>query len=281
MAGKKGLKRWLQEQRASTRLAYALQLGSRICASLAGLIWTRLLVGVMGHPLNGVLLAFQNVTSLGGLGDLGMGGAVGIRTGQYLGKSDQAGLKEFLASARTVFLVLALAVGGGFLMLSPWLPHWLGFGPVPGMVTLNTSGTVPLLLPGRQYYLGVTNTGAVPARFTLEVDFGIAANTNSVNGQLSLPSKGDMNPTVTPLLDRIPSTNVVPPHAVASYMVQVASSALAATNILMIRSGQAGLLFNQNAAPRHNPRRHGFDSQCVPTGGTGSRRPCCLRWARC
>jgi O-antigen/teichoic acid export membrane protein len=136
MAGKKGLKRWLLGQRASTRFAYALQLCSRICASLTGLIWTRLLVGAMGLPLNGVLLAFQNVASLGGLGDLGMGGAVGIRTGQYLGRGDEAGLKGFLASARTVFLVLALVMGGGFLMLSPWLPHWLRFPSVEGTGSL-------------------------------------------------------------------------------------------------------------------------------------------------
>jgi O-antigen/teichoic acid export membrane protein len=132
MAGENGLKRWLQGQRTSTRLAYALQLGTRICASFMGLIWIRLLVGAMGRPLNGVLLAFQNVITLGGLGDLGMGGAVGIRTGQYLGRGDEAGLKKFLVSARAVFLLMALAVGGGFLAFSPWLPHWLGFKPVPG-----------------------------------------------------------------------------------------------------------------------------------------------------
>ena len=181
MAGKKGLKRWLQEQRTSTRLAYALQLGSRICASLAGLIWTRLLVGVMGHPLNGVLLAFQNVTSLGGLGDLGMGGAVGIRTGQYLGRRDEAGLKEFLASARAVFLLLALAVGGGFLMLSPWLPHWLSFPSVEGAGSLTRLFAVGAVLIGGillssyltnlNYACGNVTWPVAPAFILLQVGF--------------------------------------------------------------------------------------------------------------
>lgn len=132
----KSLKRWFREQRTSTRLAYALQLCARIGASLANLVWIRLLVGAMGLPLNGVMLAFQKIIVLGGLGDLGMGGAVAIRTGQFLGKGDQAGLKEFLASARTVFLLMALTAGAGFLLLSPWLPHWLKFQPVPGTGSL-------------------------------------------------------------------------------------------------------------------------------------------------
>jgi len=148
MAGEKGLKRWLQGQRTSTRFAYALQLGSRICSSLAGLIWTRLLVGAMGLPLNGVLLAFQNVITLGGLGDLGVGGAVGIRTGQYLGRGDEAGLKKFLVSARAVFLLMALGVGGGFLLLSPWLPHWLGFPSVEGAGSLTLLFAVGAVLVG-------------------------------------------------------------------------------------------------------------------------------------
>jgi O-antigen/teichoic acid export membrane protein len=148
MADKKSLTRWLREQRTSTRLAYALQLCSRVCASLSSLVWIRLLVGAMGLPLNGVLIAFQKVIMLGGLGDLGMGGAVSIRAGQYLGRGDQAGLKEFLASARTVFVLLALAVGGGFLVLSPWLPHWLHFQPVPGTGSLTLLFAVGALLIG-------------------------------------------------------------------------------------------------------------------------------------
>jgi O-antigen/teichoic acid export membrane protein len=148
MAVETKLTRWLREQRTSTRLAYAMQLCSRIGASFANLIWIRLLVGAMGLPLNGVLIAFQNVITLGGLGDLGMGGAVAIRAGQYLGRGDQSGLKEFLASARTVFLLLAVLAGGGFLVLSPWLPHWLGFPAVEGTGSLTLLFAVGAVLVG-------------------------------------------------------------------------------------------------------------------------------------
>ncbi len=88
--------------------------GTRIFSSFMAVICIRLLVGAMGHKMNSLFLAFQNVLSFGGLGDLGMGGAVGIRTGQYLGagKEKEAELQRFLAAARTVFLLLALVVAG-------------------------------------------------------------------------------------------------------------------------------------------------------------------------
>ena len=134
MAGKRSLRQWLWEQRTSSRLAYLLQVGSRILTSALALFWIRLLVGAMGIPLNGLFLAFQSVFSLGGLGDLGMGGAVSLRVGQYLGagKSKEAELQKFLASARMVFLLLAVACGVGVLALSPWLPRWLEFPTVTG-----------------------------------------------------------------------------------------------------------------------------------------------------
>ena len=131
MAETKGLKQWVWEQRNVTRLAYLLQLCTRVGASFMGLIWTRLMLGAMGKELYGVLMAFQNVTTLGGLGDLGMGGAVGIRAGQYLGQGKQKELQDFLASARTVFLILALGAGAAMLALCPWLPKWLEFAEVP------------------------------------------------------------------------------------------------------------------------------------------------------
>ena len=131
MADKKGLKQRLWELRSVTRVAYVLQLGTRVASSFMGLLWIRLLVGAMGTDVNGAWLAFQKVMSLGGLGDLGMGGAVGIRVGQYLGKDDTRGLQNFLASARTVFLFLAIAVGGGIMLLSPVLANWLHWDPVP------------------------------------------------------------------------------------------------------------------------------------------------------
>ena len=133
----KKLKTILWEQRNSARLAYVLHFVTRLATSALNLVWIRLLVGAMGQQLNSLYLAFQSVVTLGGLGDLGMGGAVGIRTGQYLGQGKEAELKKFLASARAAFLILALLAGGGMLALSPWLPHWLGFKEVPATGTVD------------------------------------------------------------------------------------------------------------------------------------------------
>jgi len=117
------------------RMAFALQLGFRLAGNALNLIWIRLLVAAMGLELNSLYLAFQRLTSLGGLGDLGLGGSIAIRTGECLGQGKEAELKDFLASARTVFLVLALAAGGGLMALSPWLPGWLGYRAVPAAGT--------------------------------------------------------------------------------------------------------------------------------------------------
>jgi O-antigen/teichoic acid export membrane protein len=134
---KKSLKTILWEQRNSGRVAYALHMGTRLANAVLGLVWIRLLVGAMGQQLISLYLAFQNVVTLGGLGDLGMGGAVGIRTGQYLGQGKQEELKKFLASARAVFLILALTGGGAMLVFSPVLPRWLGFRAIPASGTVD------------------------------------------------------------------------------------------------------------------------------------------------
>ena len=136
MAGLNGFKNWLWEKRNVARLAYVLHLGTRVASAGMSLIWIRLLVGAMGEKLNGVYLAFQNVVTLGGLGDLGMGGVVGVRSGQLLGRQKHDELQKFLASARAIFLALALTAGLGMLALSPWLPHWLKFPEVEGAGSL-------------------------------------------------------------------------------------------------------------------------------------------------
>ncbi len=118
---------WLKRHRSSSRLGYLLLLASRVITSLMSLLWTRLLLGAMGKSLYGTFLSFQAVTGFGGLGDLGMGGAVGLRVGQYLGEGKEEELKRFLAGARAVFFGLALMVCVVFLVLAPWLPQWLGF----------------------------------------------------------------------------------------------------------------------------------------------------------
>jgi hypothetical protein len=50
----------------------------------------------------------------------------------------------------------------------------------PNVVTLDTTTSTPPLLPGQRYYLGVQNTGATPATFTIEVDFDITTLTNKI-----------------------------------------------------------------------------------------------------
>src|ERR1700722_15062544 len=142
----KKLKDILWRQRNSARVAYLLYISTRLLSSAVALVWVRLLVGAMGQELNSLYIAFQKLITLGGLGDLGMGGAVGIRTGQYLGQGKQEELKKFLAAARAVFLILALGVGGSMLALSPWLPRWLGYKEVPatGSVDFATNNFINL-----------------------------------------------------------------------------------------------------------------------------------------
>ncbi len=130
---------WLKQQRSSTRLAFVLQTGSRVFGAVTGLLWTRLLLGAMGDTLFGYFLAYQTVVTLGGLGDLGMGGAIGLKTGQDLGRGDERGLRDFLAGARAVFLLLALTAGLGLLAAAPWLPDWLSF------TATNGAGSFPML----------------------------------------------------------------------------------------------------------------------------------------
>ena len=58
-AEKTGLQRWLWEQRSSTRLAYALQITTRLLNSAVSLLWIRLLFHAMGGPLNGLYLTLM------------------------------------------------------------------------------------------------------------------------------------------------------------------------------------------------------------------------------
>ncbi|MDB6022024.1 MAG: hypothetical protein JWQ04_1881 [Pedosphaera sp.] len=141
------LRRWIWDLRTNSRFAFALQVSLRILTSGLNLFWSRLLQEAMGDALLSLFQACQSVFSLGGLGDFGMGGAVGIRTGQYLGagKSNEQELKKFLASARTVFLALTVVCGGGMLMVSPWLPQWLSFPPVDSAGSLTSVFTVGAL----------------------------------------------------------------------------------------------------------------------------------------
>ncbi|MSU58758.1 MAG: hypothetical protein EXS35_11410 [Pedosphaera sp.] len=55
-------------------------------------------------------------------------------------------------------------------------------GPaVTGLAELNTIGSVPALVPGARYYLGVQNPGLTTVTFAIEVDFDITPLTNAIS----------------------------------------------------------------------------------------------------
>lgn len=87
----------------------------------------------------GAFLIFQSMTRLGGVGDLGISGALALKGGLMLGAGDESGCRKMLASARSLFLFLSCALFVVFLALSPWLPQWFHFKSVPGV------GSMPLL----------------------------------------------------------------------------------------------------------------------------------------
>src|SRR3569833_1206215 len=129
---------WLRRNRTSARVAFGLRLFVMGANGLCSFFWTNLILRAMGDRLNGLFIAYQAVVTLGGLGDLGMGGAVGLRAGQALGRRDDAGLRSFLANARSVFLILSLGTFVVLFVLAPWLPTWLHFEPTPGAGSFTT-----------------------------------------------------------------------------------------------------------------------------------------------
>ena len=156
------LTRWLLAQRSSPRLAFLLQIGCRALISLGSLLWIPLLLRSMGQALNGLLLNFQSITSLGGLGDLGMGGLVNIQTSRLLGQGKEAELRKFLAAARAFFGIMALLAGGIFLVIAPGLLHWQKFetvpkvGPLAGLCVL---GALAIALVILNSYIANLNYG--------------------------------------------------------------------------------------------------------------------------
>src|SRR6185312_12831469 len=113
---------WLKRNRTSVRVAFILRMVSMGVGSVFGLVWYRLLLGSMGDPLMGLFQNFQSLIRLGNLGDFGITGALGLRVGLLLGQGDDAGLRRLLASARTIFVLLACGLCALFLCFSPWLP---------------------------------------------------------------------------------------------------------------------------------------------------------------
>jgi hypothetical protein len=128
---------WFRGERSSTRLGFLLQICCRVGYSLFSLIWTPLLLRSMGKALNGLFLSFQGMASLGGLGDLGMGGLVNIQTSRLLGQGKDADLRSFLAEVRAVFLAMAVLAAAVFLAISPYLFKPLKFADEPGVGLLS------------------------------------------------------------------------------------------------------------------------------------------------
>ena len=132
--------RWFVAQRQNTRLAFLLQISSRVLMSVCSLIWTPLLVSSMGKHLNGLFLSFQGLATLGGLGDLGIGGAINLQTSRLLGQGKEQELKRFLAAARGAFLIVAAITVMVFVVAAPSAFKSLGFhddpnvGPIPFLV---------------------------------------------------------------------------------------------------------------------------------------------------
>lgn len=130
------------------RVGIVFQVAIRVASSVLSIIWTPLLLGALGRGTYGTFLSFQAIMGLGGLGDFGLGGAVGIRTGQYLGAGDHGALQKFLALARSVFGTLAVLFTLAFFVLAPFLPHWLGFTESPSTGSLTALFMVGGLFAG-------------------------------------------------------------------------------------------------------------------------------------
>jgi O-antigen/teichoic acid export membrane protein len=130
---------WLRSQRTSTRLGFILQIFCRAGFSLFSFVWTPLLLGSMGAGLTGLFLNFQKWASLGSLGDLGMGGMVNMRASRLLGQDKADELKNFLAAARGIFLVMAVMAAAVFWSVSPGLFRLLKFDGDP------QTGALPVL----------------------------------------------------------------------------------------------------------------------------------------
>lgn len=141
----RSVRQWLLDQRTSVRLAFILNVIAMGTNALLSLLWTRALLKVLGDSTYGLFLSFLGVTRLGGLGDLGVTGAVAIRSGQAIGRGDIDWLRSFLPAARALSLVVILLLSLAFLVTSPWLPGWLGFKEEPksGSLTMLFATAAP------------------------------------------------------------------------------------------------------------------------------------------
>ena len=130
--------------------------------SILGLAWTRLILRAMGDGPYGLLVSFGSVASLGGLGDFGLTGALAIRSGQAFARGEEESLRRLLAGARALILLVATGLGATLLILSPWLPQWLGFHPIQSagsLPILFTTGALSLFVMLLSGYVNALNGG--------------------------------------------------------------------------------------------------------------------------
>lgn len=132
----KRVAQWVRENRQSARAAFALRTVCMVLNALLGLLWTRWLLRAFGQTNYGLYMSFFGFLGLASVGELGMGGAVALRTTQLIAAGELDELRRFHGTARRLFLHLACLVTTVALALSPWLPRWLGFQPNPAAGSL-------------------------------------------------------------------------------------------------------------------------------------------------
>jgi hypothetical protein len=112
-----------------------------------------------------------------------------------------------------------------------------------GTNTLATQGTPPPLLPGRRYFLGVQNTGAGAATFTLQVDFNVSASAS-----------------ITPLTNGVPVAGNVGAAAPAFYSFLVPTNAIMATFQILNESLGLAYLYARDSLPVPGPQSFDYES---------------------
>ncbi len=163
--------------RSSARLAFAMRAVTVGVGVFTGLFWNRVFVRLLGPATYGLFMSFQKVATFAGFGDLGLAGSVGLRTAQMLGKGEKSRLEDFLASVKTLLLLLALAISFCFLVLSPWLPNWLGFRATTSSGALPSLFAVGALLVFLSYvssYYYCVNLGCSTAMWPIVPGFVLA-----------------------------------------------------------------------------------------------------------
>jgi len=204
------LKQWLFANRTTVRLAFILRLFSMAVNSTASLAWTRLLLRVMGDHCFGLFMSFQSAATLGGLGDFGITGALAIRTGQAMARGEQESLRRFLAGARSLFLLMIMVLSGLYLVLSPWLPGWLGFKPAPGAgsLVLLFATAAPSLVVGLSLgYVNALNGGfgtvtwpILPMLFFVQIGLALQWTVAALHLPLWIQNLVAMTPTAAAVL---------------------------------------------------------------------------------